>query len=90
MSMPRSSTPHFLKVLTVAGAVLVRPRLWASAIRAIIMMAPRHWWRRRPFLPLPQREYLVFRLQTQYGGSGSNVFEPADVMKYLRWLKQWA
>jgi len=69
-------------------AVLCRPFLWGAALRAVVRLAPRHWWRRWPFLPMPDRQYLAFRVQTQYGGTGTNAFEPSDVLKYLRWLRR--
>jgi hypothetical protein len=72
----------------VAGSILVRPSLWRPLGRAAVSMAPRRWWLRRPFLPLPPRDYLTFRLQTQYGGAGTNAADPSDVLKYLRWLRR--
>ena len=45
-------------------------RLWATALRQGVRMCPPGWWRRPPFLPLPDREYLRFRLETQYGSGG--------------------
>lgn len=64
-------------------AVLVRPWLWAVALR----LAPPGWWRRRPFLPLPDAEYAAFRLQTMYGDAGHPA-EPADVVTYLKWCRR--
>lgn len=51
------------------------------------MLARPGWWRRRPFLPLPDRDYLRFRLQTAYGGDGSGAPEPGDVIAYLHWCR---
>jgi len=51
-------------------------------------MTPRRWWARPPFVPLPSRDYLRFRLETQYG-SGTAPTEPGDVVEYLSWVKQW-
>ncbi|MFM7263496.1 MAG: hypothetical protein ACKO1X_07085 [Acidimicrobiales bacterium] len=73
-------------------AVLRRPVLWPTAVVQLLRMAPRGWWRRRPFLPLPPAEYVEFRLVTQYGGqhlaSGGRV-DPADVVDYLEWCRKW-
>ena len=76
----------------VALHVLMRPSLWGTAVRQIVRMTPRHWWKQRPFLPVPRADYLEFRLVTQYGGnleSSRSKIEPADVVKYLEWCKQW-
>jgi hypothetical protein len=72
--------------------VLIRPGLWRTAIVQCCRMVPRHWWKRSPFLPVPRADYLEFRLVTQYGGnleSARSKIEPADVVKYLQWCKQW-
>lgn len=64
-----------------------RPRLWATAAaQSRRLVAPR-WWRRVPFLPLPSRDYVRFRLRTQYGGDEP---EPADVVTYLEWCREMA
>ncbi|MBK5287967.1 MAG: hypothetical protein JJE46_05805 [Acidimicrobiia bacterium] len=67
-------------------AVIVRPRLWGTALRQLGAIAPRRWWRHPPFLPIPERRYLEFRLQTQYGPDAD--VDPADVVTYLEWCKQ--
>lgn len=77
-------------ILPVVAAVAVRPMLWRAGIRAVRNMKPDRWWRRRPFLPVPAAEYLTFRLQTQYGGDGSNPPRSGDVLEYLRWLRNWS
>ncbi len=67
-------------------AVVVRPGLWATAVRQVFRLAPRGWWRHPPFLPFPDRDYLRFRLQTQYGDAGHAAAAP-DVVAYLRWCR---
>ena len=52
-------------------------------------LAPPQWWRRPPFLPLPPREYLRFRLLTAVGGDGSAAAEPADLIQWLEWCRRW-
>ncbi|PYS54502.1 MAG: hypothetical protein DMG13_07930 [Acidobacteria bacterium] len=39
---------------------------WAL-IRFYFRITPRDWYRRPPFLPLPPRNYLHWRLRTAYG-----------------------
>lgn len=69
-----------------AVAVVVRPWLWRTAVRQAVLLAPSGWWRRRPFLPLPDRAYVAFRLETMYGGTAPRP-EAADVVRYLRWCR---
>jgi len=46
-------------------------------------LARPRWWRRAPFLPLPEPEYVRFRLETAYG---EIVVPPsADLVAYLQW-----
>ena len=44
----------------------------------------RHWWRRPPFLPLPDRTYLRWRMHTAYG-EHDTVPPAEDVIRYARW-----
>lgn len=69
-------------------AVLARPWLWWTAVRQLLLLARPGWWRRAPFLPVPDREYLRFRLVTQYGDP-SRVPVPRDVVGYLRWCRSY-
>ena len=73
--------------LPVACAVAREPRLWVTALRQTARLAPGGWWHRWPPLPLPDRDYLRFRLQTMYGSEG-RVPEPSDVLAYLAWCKR--
>ena len=74
--------------MRVAAAVALRPDLWGTAVRQMRRTAPRGWWRRPPFLPVPSGGYLRFRLVTQYGAADHRP-EPADVVNYLAWCKRW-
>lgn len=75
-------------MIRVAVAVAAHPSLWATAARQVHRLVPQHWWRRRPYLPLPSRSYLEFRIVTQYGEI-SHRPEPEDVLNYLRWCRDW-
>ena len=83
---------------TAGDGILARPRLLTLAWRGIAKSrdgrgAParrlafsiaRGWFRRFPFLPLPAREYLRWRMYTAYGDE--HVVPPAgDVIRYARW-----
>lgn len=74
--------------LRVGMALARRPRLWPTAVRQAARLAPPGWWRRRPFLPVPSGAYLEFRLTTQYGDP-VHPPEPADVLNYLAWARDW-
>jgi len=69
-----------------ARAVLARPALWGVALTQVVRLARPGWWRRSPFLPVPDPAYLRFRLQTAYGDPDREP-EPSDVVAYLRWCR---
>ena len=73
-------------VARLAPAVLARPALWGVALVQLFTLAAPGWWRRRPFLPLPDAAYVRFRLQTMYGDPEHEP-APGDVVTYLRWCK---
>jgi hypothetical protein len=70
-------------------AVLRHPSLWWTALVVGARLAPDGWWRRAPFLPLPDASYLRFRVVTAYGGDGSATMTPEDLLAYLRWCRAW-
>ena len=70
------------------GALARHPSLWPTAIGQAGRLASDGWWRRAPFLPIPDREYLAFRMETQYGSAGDP--EPEDLVVYLGWCRQRA
>jgi hypothetical protein len=70
-----------------AALVAARPALWATAARQAVRLARPRWWQRAPFLPLPDRDYLRFRFETQYG-TGPRVHpDPHDLVAYLEWCR---
>jgi hypothetical protein len=56
-------------------------------LRAAWRFRARGWWHRPPFLPLPPRDYLEWRMHTAYGDAGR---QPAidEVERYLRWANR--
>jgi hypothetical protein len=66
-------------------AVLRRPALWWTAMRQIFRMSRDRWWARPPFLPVPDRNYVRFRLETAYGTEERGV--AGDVVRYLDWCR---
>jgi len=72
--------------LDVFFAVAVRPWLWVTAVGAMFALAPRLWWKRRPYLPIPDREVVGWRKATAYGSSSTNM-TAEDVVSYLTWRR---
>jgi hypothetical protein len=64
-----------------------RPSLWGIALVEWRRMTPAGWWRRRPFLPVPDRDLMRFRMQTQYGDP-DHPPEPDDLVTWLQWCKR--
>jgi hypothetical protein len=62
----------------------VRPPLAIDLVRVAWRFRSRGWWRRPPFLPLPDREYVRWRMYTAYGDA--DAVPPAeDLVRYARW-----
>jgi hypothetical protein len=74
------------EVLAAARVVAVRPGLWSTALLQFWRLVPDRWWRRRPFLPLPDPAMLAYRATTQYGDPDHRP-EPDDILAWLRWCK---
>ncbi len=68
-------------------AVVVRPRLWGTALLELLRLARPGWWRRWPPVPRPDPAYLEFRLRTAYGDTGQTM-APEEVVDYLRWCRR--
>jgi hypothetical protein len=82
-------TPLSIRWLWAAARVVAaRPALWVTAVRQASVLAVDGWWRRPPFLPLPDPAYLRFRLQTAYGDA-AHAPSPADLVTYLHWCRAW-
>lgn len=77
-----------LSPATVA-ALARRPDLWATAVGAALSLAPHHWWRRAPFLPLPDPDWLRFRLITAHGGTGDGPIEAEELLTWLAWRRDF-
>ncbi|MFM8858133.1 MAG: hypothetical protein ACKOI2_13235 [Actinomycetota bacterium] len=72
------------------GSVLVRPRLWRTAIGVLRSHLVAGGGRLRFRLPHFAEGYLAFRLETQYGSPRAvTTVDTADVLKYLEWVKDW-
>lgn len=45
----------------------------------------RRWYYRPPFLPLPPKEYVEWRLETAYGDKSFRNLRWRDIAAYARW-----
>lgn len=82
-SVSRSSSwPGLIATLAWRGAS--SPRTAAALLRVGWRFRARHWYRRFPFLPLPAKDYLKWRMYTAYGDA--DIVPPADdIVRYARW-----
>ena len=71
---------------SILRAIIRRPPLWPEGIRALLAMTPADWWKHAPFLPIPRRAYMRWRLETAYGSPAADP-EPVDVVRFLEWRK---
>ena len=70
--------------VALAARAVRRPRIAADLARVGWRFRRRGWWHRFPFLPLPARDYLRWRMYTAYGDAGA-VPSPDDLIRYARW-----
>ncbi|HKR07542.1 MAG TPA: hypothetical protein VJS39_00010 [Gemmatimonadaceae bacterium] len=63
---------------------LRRPRLATDLIRIAWRFRSTSWYRRFPFLPIPDSTYLRWRMYTAYGDYDA-VPSVTDVERYARW-----
>ncbi|HEY7685223.1 MAG TPA: hypothetical protein VH833_03845 [Gemmatimonadales bacterium] len=65
----------------------VRPRLAVDLARLAWSFRARDWYRRPPFLPLPPRGYMRWRMLTAYGDEDA-VPPVEDVVRFARWRRE--
>jgi hypothetical protein len=71
----------------LTGRALINPRLALDLLRAAWAFRRRNWWAKAPFLPLPDRDYLRWRMYTAYGRE--DAVPPAnDVVGFARWRRE--
>ncbi len=74
-------------VTGIAWRALGRPRLLAGLLRAAWRFRARGWWKRPPFLPVPPREYLEWRMHTAYG-DGGRAPRTDELDRYVHWANR--
>lgn len=71
-------------VVRLIPRALVSPRTALSLLVVGWRFRRNRWWARAPFLPLPARDYLRWRMYTAYGDHDA-VPPVEDVIRYARW-----
>lgn len=85
LSFMSSSWPSL--ALRLAARALVNPRLAIDLLRTAWAFRRRRWWARAPFLPLPDRTYLEWRMYTAYADERA-VPPVRDVVRFARWRRE--
>lgn len=83
--MPEAARGRARAAAVALRALSSRPGLWPEAVRTIARLAPDRWWRRPPFLPVPDDAYWRFRMQTAFGEDRGSHPSDRDIVDYLRW-----
>jgi hypothetical protein len=76
--------PWLRLTLALAKHAVRRPALAIDLLRVSWRFRARGWWHRPPFLPLPDRTYLRWRMHTAYGEDDA-IPSAEDVIRYARW-----
>lgn len=74
-------------VLGLAARALISPPLAIDLLRTGWAFRRRDWWRSAPFLPIPDRTYLRWRMYTAYGADDA-VPPLHDVIRFARWRRE--
>jgi hypothetical protein len=85
---PPAALPNRLSWLRLSFALakhaVLRPALAVDLLRVSWRFRARGWWHRPPFLPIPDRTYLRWRMHTAYGEYDA-IPSAEDVIRYARW-----
>ena len=68
----------------LAKVAVRRPWLIPAMLAAAWAFRANRWYRQPPFLPMPSRAYMRWRMETAYG-DGHTVVPSVDLERYLRW-----
>ncbi len=66
---------------------ILNPRLALDLLRTAWAFRRRRWWAGAPFLPLPDRAYLRWRMYTAYADEGA-VPPAEDVVRFAQWRRE--
>lgn len=78
----------FSLVLRLIPRALASPSLAIALLTVAWRFRRLRWWARPPFLPLPAREYVRWRMYTAYGDHDA-VPPVEDVVRYARWAARF-
>jgi hypothetical protein len=87
---PDAARYHGSWTRLLAGAALralVNPRLGIDLLKAGWAFRRRDWLMRAPFLPIPDRDYLRWRMYTAYGAEDT-VPPLEDLLRFVRWRRE--
>jgi len=73
--------------MRLAARAIINPRLALDLTKAAWAFRRRGWLRSLPFLPLPDRSYLRWRMYTAYGKEDA-VPPLDDVVRFARWRRK--
>jgi hypothetical protein len=74
-------------VLKLALRAALSPRLAVDLGRTAWAFRRRRWWATAPFLPVPDRTYLEWRMYTAYASEDA-VPPVEDVIRFARWRRE--
>ncbi|HEV8409962.1 MAG TPA: hypothetical protein VGQ30_05590 [Gemmatimonadaceae bacterium] len=87
----RGTIFHHMKWLSLSLALalraLVNPRLARDLITVAWRFRRRDWLTHAPFLPVPSKEYVAWRMYTAFGDHDA-VPSMRDVIRYARWARR--
>lgn len=71
-------------LLTLTAKSVANPATGVALARVSWRFRRRGWYRRFPFLPVPDATYLRWRMHTAYGRDDA-VPPAADIIRFARW-----
>ncbi len=74
-------------IARLIGRALVNPLIALDLLTLAWAFRRREWWRHSPFLPLPDPEYLAWRMHTAYGEERTTP-PVRDVLRFARWRRR--
>jgi hypothetical protein len=72
----------------VAVALVRRPALWPTALRQLRRVIAPGWWRRPPFVPVPDSGWLRYRMELAYGTEPPARVDVHDIVEWLEWCRE--
>lgn len=77
----------FALVARLVARAVFRPRLALDLLATGWAFRRRWWWKHAPFLPLPDRAYLRWRMYTAYADEDA-VPPVDDVIRFATWRRE--